>query len=70
MHYYRCSRDYYILSSPFKVLRSKHRGARPRALTEQIVANLRVVPRRAQDLGYEFRFSELEPALRDLLESQ
>ena len=39
-------------------------------LTEQIVASLRVVPRRAQDLGYEFRFSELEPALRDLLESQ
>ncbi len=39
-------------------------------LTEQIVASLRVVPRRAQDLGYEFRFTELEPALRDLLESQ
>lgn len=36
-------------------------------LTEQIVASLRVIPRRAQDLGYEFHFGELEPALRDLL---
>ena len=36
-------------------------------LAEQIVASLRVVPRRAQDLGYQFRFPELEPALRDLL---
>jgi uncharacterized protein (TIGR01777 family) len=36
-------------------------------LTEQIVSSLRVVPRRAQELGYSFRFSELEPALRDLL---
>ena len=36
-------------------------------LTEQILASLRVVPRRALDLGYRFRFAELEPALRDLL---
>ena len=36
-------------------------------LTEAILAALRVVPRRALDLGYEFRFTELEPALRDLL---
>jgi uncharacterized protein (TIGR01777 family) len=36
-------------------------------LTEQILASMRVVPRRALDLGYEFRFSEVEPALRDLL---
>ena len=27
------------------------------------------IPRRALDLGYAFRFTELEPALRDLLES-
>jgi NAD dependent epimerase/dehydratase family enzyme len=27
----------------------------------------RVVPRRALELGYAFRFPELEPALRDLL---
>ena len=36
-------------------------------LTEQIVGSYRVVPRRALDLGYAFRFPELEPALRDLL---
>ena len=36
-------------------------------LTEQITASLRVVPRRAQDLGYEFRHPDLEPALDDLL---
>jgi NAD dependent epimerase/dehydratase family enzyme len=37
-------------------------------LADQIMASLRVVPRRAQELGYEFRFSELGPALRDLLD--
>ena len=37
-------------------------------LAEQIVGSHRVIPRRAQDLGYVFRFSEVEPALRDLLE--
>jgi uncharacterized protein len=36
-------------------------------LTEAILSSLRVAPRRALDLGYEFRFTELEPALRDLL---
>ena len=36
-------------------------------LAEAILASLRVMPRRALDLGYEFRFPELEPALRDLL---
>jgi uncharacterized protein (TIGR01777 family) len=36
-------------------------------LTDAILSSLRVVPRRALDLGYEFRFTELEPALRDLL---
>ena len=37
-------------------------------LTEQITASLRVVPTRALELGYEFQFPELEPALRDLLD--
>lgn len=36
-------------------------------LTDQILASMRIVPRRALDLGYSFRFPELEPALRDLL---
>jgi uncharacterized protein (TIGR01777 family) len=36
-------------------------------LTDAILSSLRVVPRRALDLGYEFRFTDLEPALRDLL---
>lgn len=36
-------------------------------LTDQILASMRVVPRRAHDLGFEFRFPEIEPALRDLL---
>jgi uncharacterized protein (TIGR01777 family) len=36
-------------------------------LTDQIMASMRVVPRRAHDLGYGFRFAEVEPALRDLL---
>ena len=38
-----------------------------RSSTEQIVASFRVIPRRALDLGYAFRFSELDPALRDLV---
>jgi uncharacterized protein (TIGR01777 family) len=37
-------------------------------LADAVVASLRVVPRRALDLGYQFRFPELEPALRDLLD--
>jgi NAD dependent epimerase/dehydratase family enzyme len=32
-----------------------------------LTASLRVMPRRALDKGYTFRFPELEPALRDLL---
>jgi uncharacterized protein len=36
-------------------------------LTEQITGSYRVIPRRAQDLGYSFRFAEVESALRDLL---
>ena len=37
-------------------------------LTEQITGSFRVIPRRALDLGYSFRFTEVESALRDLLE--
>ena len=40
---------------------------RGQELTNAILSSLRVVPRRALDLGYEFRWPELEPALRDLL---
>ena len=36
-------------------------------LADSITDSMRVVPRRALDLGYVFRFPELEPALRDLL---
>ena len=36
-------------------------------LAEQIVASYRVIPRRALDLGYRFRFAELDAALADLL---
>jgi uncharacterized protein len=36
-------------------------------LADSVTASLRVVPRRALDLGYEFRFPEIEPALRDAL---
>jgi uncharacterized protein (TIGR01777 family) len=37
-------------------------------LTEQITGSFRVVPRRVLDLGYSFRFTEIESALRDLFE--
>ena len=40
---------------------------RGQELTDAILSSLRVVPRRALDLGYEFRWTELEPALHDLL---
>jgi uncharacterized protein (TIGR01777 family) len=36
-------------------------------MAETVTGGQRAVPRRAQDLGYSFRFAELEPALRDLL---
>lgn len=39
-------------------------------LADQAIASLRVVPRRALDLGYSFRFTEIEAALRDLLEKR
>ena len=43
---------------------------RGRELAEAILSSLRVVPRRALDLGYEFRWPDLEPALQDLLRKQ
>jgi uncharacterized protein len=36
-------------------------------LADAVTASVRVVPRRALDLGYEFRFREIEPAIRDAL---
>jgi uncharacterized protein len=36
-------------------------------LADQVLGSIRVIPRRALDLGYAFRFPELEPALQDLL---
>ena len=36
-------------------------------LADAVVGSLRVIPRRAQDLGYEFRYPSLEPALRAAL---
>ncbi len=36
-------------------------------MAEVVLASQRVVPRKALDLGYRFRFERLEPALRDLL---
>ena len=36
---------------------------------EVLVASQRVVPRAAQETGYQFRYPELAPALRDLLSS-
>jgi uncharacterized protein (TIGR01777 family) len=36
-------------------------------LAEQVVGSYRVIPRRALDLGFAFRFTEVEPALQDLL---
>jgi uncharacterized protein (TIGR01777 family) len=40
---------------------------RGRELADAIAGGQRVVPRRAQDLGFSFRFPELGPALKDLL---
>jgi uncharacterized protein (TIGR01777 family) len=36
-------------------------------LAEQVLASMRVLPRRALDLGYAFRFTDVEAALRNLL---
>jgi uncharacterized protein (TIGR01777 family) len=41
---------------------------RGRELADAIAGGQRAIPRRALDAGFTFRFSELEPALRDLLE--
>ncbi len=37
-------------------------------LAEGVVESHRLVPARALDLGFEFRWPQLEPALRDLLD--
>jgi len=39
-----------------------------REMAEAATTSIRAMPRRALDLGYGFRFTEVEPALRDLLE--
>lgn len=36
-------------------------------LADTVLSSQRAIPRRALDLGHEFRFPDLEPALRDLL---
>ena len=36
-------------------------------LTEQILGSIRAVPRRPLDLGYSFRFADVDAALRDLV---
>jgi uncharacterized protein len=36
-------------------------------LANEVTTSQRVVPRRPLDLGFQFRFDQLEPALRDLL---
>jgi uncharacterized protein (TIGR01777 family) len=36
-------------------------------LTDQVLASIRAIPRRALDVGFAFRFPELRPALDDLL---
>ena len=43
------------------------RAMRGPELADAIVSSQRVIPRRAVDLDYQFRFPELEPALRSLL---
>lgn len=37
-------------------------------LADAVTESQRIVPRRALDLGFRFRFGEIEPALRDLLD--
>jgi len=36
-------------------------------MADMLIQGQRAVPRRLQELGYAFRFPDLEPALRDLL---
>jgi uncharacterized protein (TIGR01777 family) len=43
------------------------RALRGDELADAVLWSQRVIPRRALDLGYEFRWPEIEPALRDLL---
>ena len=50
-------------SNPF----SRSLGSGSTEVADFVTASLRVMPRRALDKGYTFRFPELEPALRDLL---
>lgn len=38
-------------------------------LADEVTTSQRIVPRRPLDLGFQFRFTHLEPALRDLLRS-
>ena len=53
-----------VISAP-KFAISALRG---RELAEAVTSSQRAVPRRALDAGFQFRFTELEPALRDLLD--
>jgi len=39
-------------------------------LAESLLTGQRAIPSRAEEMGFQFRFRELEPALRDLLISQ
>ena len=41
--------------------------ARGGELAEIVIGGARVMPRRALDLGYEFRYPEIEPALEAAL---
>jgi uncharacterized protein (TIGR01777 family) len=52
-----------VMPVPKPVLRIRLGGE----LAEAALAGQRVVPRRALDLGYEFRFTDVEAALRDAL---
>jgi NAD dependent epimerase/dehydratase family enzyme len=40
---------------------------RGRELAELVTGSARVIPRRAQDLGYSFRYPEIRPALEAAL---
>ena len=51
----------------FPVPRFALTAMRGEELTGQILGSIRAVPRRAIDLGYPFRFADVESALRDLL---
>ena len=67
-----CARRLRDLVEDFGDVDAKHAlveecEARCDELTDQILGSIRVIPRRALDLGYPFRFREIEPALRDLV---